>query len=136
MGDEAGAMVRSVLGEISARLSALAKSGETAAIDLLSLPMPPDDLAALSDRLGFGEVAAMIEAAGTTEIRETGHAGVWWVQQLGPGGRVLAERIEIAAVPALLVADRADISAAAARLARDVATLAGSVPDDEEKADA
>jgi hydrogenase-1 operon protein HyaF len=136
MGGESSAVVNSVLGEIAARLSALAASGETAAIDLLSLPMQPQDLAALSDRLGFGEVAAMIEATGTTEIRETGHAGVWWVQQLGVGGRVLAERIEIAAVPEILVADRAEIAAAAARLARDLANLSSGVSKDEEKADA
>ena len=109
-----------VLQEIAGRLADLARTGESAAIDLRSLPMTSTDLDELEHRLGRGEVAARLTLAGASELWETRYSGVWWVRHYGAGGRIAAERIEIAAVPEILVAHAADIAAAAARARCDL----------------
>ena len=115
------ALVRSVVGEVAERLAAFANSGETAAIDLRSLPMSDTDRAELLAWLGEGEIAIALEVAGPSRIHETRFTGVWWVRHFGSDDRIAAERIEIAPVPEILIADRADIAAASVRLAAEIA---------------
>ena len=114
-------LAEAVFGEVAARLQALAESGEEAAIDLKSLPLTPADRRELEEKLGYGEVCAALDIGGLSEIWECGYAGVWWVRHLGEDGMPRSERIEIAAVPAILVTHGSDIAAAAARLQRDAA---------------
>ncbi len=64
-------LVESVLREIAARLARLADTGEGAAIDLHSLPLAAEQRLELQRRLGRGEVAASLDAAGRSEIWET-----------------------------------------------------------------
>lgn len=113
-------LAQSVLGEIAERLAALASTGETAAIDLRSLPLTSADRAELEDTLGRGDVTARLTVAGTSELWETRYSGVWWVRHSGADDKVAAERIEIAAVPEILLAHDADIAAACARLRADL----------------
>ena len=103
-------MADSLLQEIAERLAAFANAGEASAIDLRSLPMAPSDRDELEERLGHGDVSAMLDVAGRSEVWETGYAGVWWVRHFGAGDAVAAERIEITAVPEILVAHSADIA--------------------------
>jgi hydrogenase-1 operon protein HyaF len=117
-------VVMSLLAELSRHLERLARTGETAAIDLRSLPVTPDDRAGLEAALGRGEVCVTVESGGRSELLETGYPGLWWVRHLGAGDNVLTERIEIAPVPEALAAAPADIAAAAARLAADLAARA------------
>jgi hydrogenase-1 operon protein HyaF len=114
-------LAEAVLGEVAARLQALAESGEEAAIDLKSLPLTPADRRELEEMLGHGEVCAALDIGGLSEIWECAYAGVWWVRHLGEDGMPRSERIEIATVPAILVTHGSDIAAAAARLQRDAA---------------
>lgn len=116
-----------VLQEIAGRLADLAATGQSAAIDLRSLPMTSADLGELEHSLGRGEVAAKLTLAGASELWETRYSGVWWVRHYGEGGRLAAERIEIAAVPPILVAHEADIAAAAARVRRDLGSHAAAI---------
>ncbi len=109
------ALAASILREIADRLSALANGGESAAIDLRSLPLTAADRGELERSLGRGEVAARLDVAGTSEIWETGYGGVWWIRHFGAGEHLAAERIEITPVPQILVTDPADIAASAAR---------------------
>jgi HupH hydrogenase expression protein, C-terminal conserved region len=113
-------MAKSLMREVARHLDALAKSGETAAIDLRSLPMTETDREELEEELGRGDVAVALDVAGRSEIWETGYAGVWWVRHYGGDDRVAAERIEITTVPDIIVTHRADIEAAAARLRDDL----------------
>lgn len=108
-------LARSVLQEIVERLAALARSGESAAIDLRGLPLSPEDRADLEQALGRGQVSAELELAGRSEVWETGYSGVWWVRHYGAGDVLAAERVEITAVPEILVTHADDITAAAAR---------------------
>lgn len=111
-------MARAVEHEIAQHLVALAGDGTEAVIDLRGIPMSDADREELEESLGRGEVTATIEAMGESEIWETAHAGVWWVRHRGTDGRIIAERVEITPVPAILKADPADIGAAAARMGR------------------
>lgn len=114
-------LAQSVLREIAQRLAALVSTGGTAAIDLRSLPMTPADRSELEQSLGRGDVAARLNVAGTSELWETRYSGVWWVRHFGADDKIAAERIEIAAVPEILVTHDADIAAASARVYADLA---------------
>ncbi len=122
---EAGAgfrtgMADSLLREIAERLDVLARTGECSAIDLRSLPITAADRSELEERLGHGDIEALLTTAGTSEIWETRYAGVWWVCHLGAGGKIAAERIEITACPEILLSDVADIATASKKLAEDL----------------
>lgn len=107
---------RSVLTEIAAALSAFCRTGEPAAIDLRSLPLSGPDRAALDSTLGRGGVEAVASAGGESEVWETAYSGVWWTRHFDGAGRVVAERIEITAIPDILPSHGADITAAEERL--------------------
>lgn len=108
--------VRALLQEIADRLEHFAATGEGHIIDLRALPMTDGDRAAVEGALGRGEVSATLDVAGRSEATETRYSAVWLVRHFGGDGRVAAERIEIAAIPEILMADRADAAAAARRL--------------------
>ncbi len=114
-------LAQSVLREIVQRLSVLATKGESGAIDLHSLPMTQADRGELEESLGRGDVEATLNVAGTSEIWETRYSGVWWLRHFGADDKIATERIEITAVPEILVTHKADITAAAARLCDDLA---------------
>ncbi len=114
-------LAQSVLREVAERLSVFAAEGEAAAIDLRSLPMTAADRRELEQSLGRGDVDAMLNVAGTSEIWETRYSGVWWIRHLGADHKIAAERIEIAAIPEILVTHSDDIAVAAVRLHDDLA---------------
>lgn len=104
------APVISLLQEIAVRLDRLVNGGEPEAVDLRALPvMSEEDLQHLRDLLGTGEVTATVQAMGATELEETAFPGVWWGTYFGADGDMVAERIEIAWVPDILVAQAADV---------------------------
>ncbi len=113
-------MAQSLMHEISQRLNALVESGEVSAIDLRSLPMTPADRVELEERLGRGDVEAVLDVAGPSEVWETRFAGVWWIRHFGADDKVAAEQIEITTCPQILSAHRADIAAASVRLREDL----------------
>jgi hydrogenase-1 operon protein HyaF len=113
-------MADSLLREISEHLDVLARTGECSAIDLRSLPITAADRSELEERVGHGDMEALLTAAGSSEIWETRYAGVWWVRHMGAGGRIAAERIEITSCPEILISDAADIAAASKKLAEDL----------------
>ena len=123
-------MTDSLLREIADHLDVLARTGACAAIDLRSLPLTAADRSELEERLGHGDIEAVLTAAGTSEIWETRYAGVWWVRHLGAGDKIAAERIEIAACPEILTSDAADIAAASRKLAEDLNCISSEDADD------
>src|ERR1019366_2947921 len=112
---------RALLHELAGLLDGLASRGESASIDLSSLPLVPDDYRTLREALGAGAVVAQVQAAGTTEVRETGCPGAWWVTHANEAGAVLAELIEVCAVPAILLASAEDVAEGLARLQQELA---------------
>lgn len=111
-----GGGVTAILGEIAMRLECLAADGVPGAIDLRTLPMSADDRRRLSEALGEGEASILLEIDGVSSIRETGVPGVWWNEHHDRSGRVTADYIEIASVPAILPVETGEISRAAADL--------------------
>ena len=106
-----------VVSELAALVERLAATGAPGAIDLRALPLSPGDLAWLRETLGRGEVNATIEAAGPSSIEETGFPCVWWVTHRNATGQIVAELIEVAMAPEIVMATRAEAGTSAARLA-------------------
>lgn len=107
-----------LLHEIATRVDALLMHGEVSRIDLRSLPLAPADLERLRALLGRGAVQARLDALGDSEVYETGCPGVWWLTHRDAGGEVMAELIEVAAMPAILASPREDIVDGQRRLQR------------------
>lgn len=72
----------------------------------------PEELAILADLLGHGEVAAVVQSTGRSEIQETCIPCTWWVRHLNSDNETVGEFIEVADVPDLLLGDRAAIATA------------------------
>jgi hydrogenase-1 operon protein HyaF len=111
-----GGGVAAVLSEVAGMLDSVARGGETATIDVRSLPMSPEDRIALHAALGDGEVQVTLNAEGVSTLQETGVSGVWWVEHRDRQGEVVAELIEVAPIPAILQASTEDMAASAAEL--------------------
>lgn len=103
--------LRALLAEIAAHLEKLAHDGATASIDLNSLPFAPGEYEQLRQLLGQGEVTAHIEAVGPSEIVETRYSGVWWVTHYNVEGDIVADLLEITAIPEILKSQSGDVEA-------------------------
>jgi hydrogenase-1 operon protein HyaF len=113
-------MAYSILAEIGQLLTALSERGEAGAIDLRSLPMTDVDRGQLEEILGRGEVRALLDLAGASEIWETSYNGVWWIRHKGAGDKIATEEIAVTPVPEILMAHPADIAAASRRIRQDL----------------
>ncbi len=101
--------IRALLAEIAARLEALLTDGDSAMIDLNSLPFAPGEYEQLRQALGQGEVTAGIESIGPSEVIETRYPGVWWVTHFNVEGDIVADMIEVAWIPEILKSQTEDI---------------------------
>ena len=101
--------VDALLNEIATRLQRFIAAGESAMIDLKSLPFSPAEYEGLRTALGRGEVSARLETIGDSELYETHYPGVWWVTHYNVEGDVIADLLEIAAVPAILHSQLEDV---------------------------
>lgn len=100
---------RAVLREVENLLQKLVEEGEESSIDLSGLPLTPEDYDLLEETLGEGEVVAEVHSLGPTRIHETGIPGVWWVTHYNDEDEVLAEFIEVAWCPEILLAPEDDV---------------------------
>jgi len=113
-------LVDALLLEVAGLLQNLLACGKPGSIDLMGLPLSPNCLAALDDRLGRGEVTATLNAAGQSQFRETAFPGVWWTSHEDESGRIVAQLIEVAFIPEILRAETAEIRRGHARLTTPV----------------
>jgi len=102
---EPGAAARAILSEIRMSAERLCAQGEPHSIDLRFLKSMPDERATLVGLLGYGEVSAIVDSAGRSEIHETAIPCVWWISHLNSDNETVGELIEISAIPELLVGD-------------------------------
>jgi len=109
-------MTLALLRELAEHLRSVAAGGERQILELGNLPLTDPDREQLATLLGHGEVDITINAAGETRIHETRYPGVWWVKYFNEGGEVVAEQLEIGAVPTILEAHIEDIQDSAERL--------------------
>ena len=108
--------VAAILTEIVTLLERLARGQNPAAIDLRSLPMSREDRTELQRVLGEGEVTATVAAQGVSIIRETRISGLWWVEHRDSRGDLIAELLEVARIPEILVTAPDEIAASARTL--------------------
>jgi len=115
--NELSPAVASLVQEVAVAVDRLLNRGEGSVIDLRALSFLTDeDREELHALLGEGEVAATVEAVGPTEVVETAYPGVWWVTYWNTDGEVLAERIEVARTPDILVTQETDMRDGLGRL--------------------
>lgn len=119
-----GGGVAAILTEIATLLERVAATGESAAIDLRSLPMSPAERERLAETLDRGEVEIILRADGESLIHETGVQGVWWTEHRDRSGAVIAAFIEIARVPEILIVPGEELTRGAARLRETARTAA------------
>jgi len=105
-----------VLSELVSMLERVALGGKPATIDLRSLPMSPQDRIELQQTLGRGEVQATLTADGVSTLQETGVSGVWWIEHRDRHGELIAELIEVAAIPQILEVSSDEMIASAQAL--------------------
>lgn len=108
--------VLAILSEVASLLERFAAGGETGMVDLKSLPISPLEYEQLRITLGQGEVSARLDAIGASEIIETHFPGVWWVTHYNVEGDIVADLIEIAAIPNILLSQPEDVRSGLARL--------------------
>ncbi|MCB2017599.1 MAG: hypothetical protein KDF54_08850 [Hydrogenophaga sp.] len=106
--------------EVRHALDRLVRTGEATTIDLSTLPMTAPEHAELDTALGSGEVSAMLDASGPSEVRETAFPGVWRVTHRSEEGLTLGRYIEIVPIPEILLAQPRDIAAGLARLSHQL----------------
>jgi hydrogenase-1 operon protein HyaF len=118
-----GGGVVAILSELVNLLEVLAADASAASIDLQSLPMSAADRLQLQQALGEGEVQATLTAQGSSRIRETRVAGVWWVEHFGQDRELVAESIEVTLIPDILKAAADEIAPAARDLRTRIAAF-------------
>lgn len=100
-----GETARAIVSEVAACATRFARTGEVATIDLRFLKAMSAERETLAALLGKGEVSAVVESLGRTEVQETSVPCVWWVRHSDSAGETVGEFIEIADIPDLLVGD-------------------------------
>lgn len=85
-------------------------------INLTLLPLSPEDLAFLGERLGVGEVTILSRGYGNCRIGSTQKQGVWWVKYYNSEDALILNTIEIVDVPEVARAAPEDLADSAERL--------------------
>ena len=111
-GTELTQNVKPILHEIRHALARLSESGETAIIDLRSIPLAPGEEDIIIKTLGRGEVNAILNALGPSEIIETRFAGVWLVTHFNENESIVSRFIEVTVMPDVLKSQAEDITLA------------------------
>lgn len=101
-----GASARAVLTEIRRCAELLVADGVAGSVDLRVLRTMPGEREILAGLLGRGEVSAVVESIGRSEVQETAIPCIWWLRHCDDDGAVIGETIEITDIPELLVGDR------------------------------
>jgi len=128
---ESMSMLLPILHEIVTMHKSLISSGQGNILDLRHEPLTLDDIAALKELLGQGEVEANLNALGSTNIRETGISGVWWITHFNQEGNIIGEYVEITTCPEMLKTFPEELESALVRLQDKVSQYAhASTPDE------
>ena len=98
-----------LLHQIRHALEHLLDCGEKTVIDLAAMPLADNELTALLDVLGKGEVSAELNILGKSVIEETRFSGVWVIRHLNENEENDRVFIEVDTIPSLLSAQTEDI---------------------------
>lgn len=111
-----GGGASAILAEIEGMLRQLQRDGASRQIDIKSMPLSQGEIARLKDVLGEGEARIELELNGPSRCQETAFPGVWWIQHMSTDGTLVAELIEVARVPDILVYEDEEIDESIASL--------------------
>lgn len=114
--------VEPLLHEIRHALRRLADGADGAVIDLQRLPLAPGEEQRIEEVLGKGEVTAVLNALGPTEVQETAYPGVWLITHRNTEEAVVGRLIEVTHIPELLKSQQADIENGVNRLENELRT--------------
>lgn len=114
--DELTWNVMPLLHEVKHALNNLINKGETAIIDLRSIPLAPGEEDKILDVLGSGEVVAQLNVLGSSFITETQYTGVWLVTHFNDENHIIGRFIEITKMPDILCSQIEDVTEAYNRL--------------------
>jgi hydrogenase-1 operon protein HyaF len=120
IGDQLTWNVKPLLHEVKHALDNLIKTGESAIIDLRSIPLAPGEEDKILNVLGRGEVQSQLNALGPSEIFETEYAGVWVVTHYNDDNDIIGRFIEITFMPDILCSQTEDVIDAFNRLAESL----------------
>ncbi len=109
-----------LLNELRHALERLLEDGTVHAIDLRAIPLAPGEEERLLRALGEGELCAVLEAQGRSEIRECAYPGVWCITHYDAAGTVVGRFIEVTFAPALLASQRPDVVKGLERLRKQL----------------
>ncbi len=112
--------VKPLLHEVKHALKHLIEHGETAVIDLRSIPLAPGEEDKIINTLGKGEVKCLLDALGPSEIIETQYAGVWLVTHFNDENDIISRFIEITFMPEILRSQSEDVIEAYNQLSDDL----------------
>lgn len=104
--------VEPLLHEVKHSLHKLIDTGKTNIIDLRSIPLAPGEEDKIIESLGEGEVRALLNALGASEIVETKYSGVWLVTHYNEDNEIISRFIEITFMPEILRSQKEDIKQA------------------------
>lgn len=107
---EPGTAAKAIFSEVRMSAARLLELGETRSIDLRFMKSMPEERAALTALLGHGEVSAVVNSAGRSEIQETSIPCVWLIRHYNSEDEIVSELIEISDIPEMLVGDRQAIA--------------------------
>ena len=120
LGDSLTWNVKPLLHEVKHALHNLIDNGDTAIIDLRSIPLAPGEEDKILNTLGRGEVQSQLNALGPSEIIETEYAGVWIVTHYNDDNDIIGRFIEITTMPDILRSQTEDVIAAYNRLTENL----------------
>jgi hydrogenase-1 operon protein HyaF len=85
-------------------------------INLTPLPLSPEDLEFLDERLGKGPVHLLSRGFGDCNIDSTGVPGIWQVRYYNSTEKLILNTLEVTDIPVVACAADEDIAASASRL--------------------
>lgn len=94
----------------------LADPGARHVINLTLLPLTPQDLIFLGERLGVGPTTILSRGYGNCRIGATAKDRVWWVKYFNSEEKLILNTIEVTDVPEVALAAPEDLSDSRARL--------------------
>ena len=98
-----------LLHEVRHALERLLATGETTVIDMGALPLAPGEFEKIDAALGTGEVKAVLESMGPSQVYETQFSGVWRVTHFNATDEIVGRYIEVTRMPEILLAQEADV---------------------------
>jgi len=105
-----------LLAEIDEKMRQLRPDREPHVLNLTLLPLSPQDLMLLGERLGVGPVTILSRGYGNCRIGSTGCQSVWWIKYYNSEDTLIMNTIEIVKVPEVALAAAEDLNDSAERL--------------------